>query len=66
MLLVSIPDAARLTDRNRRTIYHWISRGVVRVRYLASGHRRVVVDDLVRVERPDLPVKQAVDVPSGT
>lgn len=44
--LVTVPNAARLTNVHPRTVYGWIQRGLVEVRLLPSGVRRVVVESL--------------------
>jgi hypothetical protein len=49
--LVSIPHAAILTGMSKRTIYGWIERKLVEVRYTPAGHLRVVVESLFRDER---------------
>lgn len=49
---VRVNVAAKLAGVCRRTIYAWISRGLVDVRYSPSGAVLVVVSSLVREERP--------------
>lgn len=46
--LVSIPDAAKITQVSVRTIYNWIYRGQVSVRYRPSGRMQVVAETLFR------------------
>ena len=42
----TIPEAMRLARVSRRTIYHWITKNWVAVRYTPSGHLRVVIASL--------------------
>lgn len=42
----TVPEAMVLTGASRRTIYHWIDKGWITVRYTPSGHRRVVIASL--------------------
>ena len=44
--ICTIAQAMALADVSRRTIYYWISRGWVEVRYTPSGQRRVVISSL--------------------
>ncbi len=44
--ICTIAQAMTLANVSRRTIYYWIDRGWVKVRYTPSGHTRVVVSSL--------------------
>lgn len=46
----TIPEAMRLARVSRRTIYHWITKNWVEVRYTPSGHMRVVTASLQQEE----------------
>ena len=53
--LVDIPTAARMAGVSIRTVYNWIARDRVAVRYTPSGKRRVVVSSLWRdVPTPEM------------
>ncbi len=49
---VAVNRAAELAGVSRRTIYSWISRGLVETKFSPSGAVRVVASSLVRDERP--------------
>ncbi len=44
--ICTIAQAMALTGASRRTIYYWITKGWVDVRYTPSGKARVVVSTL--------------------
>ncbi len=50
--LVTPGDAARLLGISLRTIYHWMSRGRVRLRYAAGGRALVELASLVSASKP--------------
>lgn len=49
--LVTVANAARLMGLSVRTLYGWVERGLVEVRYTAGGRKRVVVASLIRRDR---------------
>ena len=57
--LVTVPAAAKLTQQGVRTIYNWISRGLVEVRLTPTGHKRVVVSSLFKTQETAAPVPAA-------
>jgi hypothetical protein len=51
--IVTVNKAAQLAGVCRRTIYAWISRGLVETRFTPGGALRVVTATLIREQRPD-------------
>ncbi len=51
---VRINVAAQIAGVARRTMYNWIQRGWVEVRYLPNGATLVVVSSIIRATRPDV------------
>jgi hypothetical protein len=49
--LVRVPDAAAIAGVSTRTVYGWIARKLVEVRYTPTGAVRVVVESLFRDEK---------------
>ncbi len=50
--LLKVSTAARALGLHKRTVYDWIGRGLVEVRYLPSGVTLVVMASVVKEERP--------------
>lgn len=44
--ICTIAQAMALADVSRRTIYNWMARGWIEVRFTPSGQRRVVISTL--------------------
>ena len=52
-VLLTVDEAARRCGVTRRTLYHWMRRGLIRWYVLPSGARRIVAEDLLRYPPSD-------------
>ncbi len=53
----TVPEAMAIAAVSRRTIYHWIQKGWVTVRYTPSGQVRIVAASLQQLDSADAAVE---------